>query len=105
VAKEDHKILPLEGEIDLHGSPEVAEALGVLIKDEPTKVIVDLSKVNYIDSSGLAVLLEGMRKVEAYRGRLYLVGLHENVRVIFESSRLDQAFRILPDVDAALAAV
>jgi anti-sigma B factor antagonist len=105
VAKEDHKILPLEGEIDLHGSPEVAEALAVLIKDKPKKVIVDLSKVSYIDSSGLAVLLEGMQKVEAYRGRLYLIGLQENVRVVFESSRLDQAFRILPDVDAALAAV
>jgi anti-sigma B factor antagonist len=105
VPKEDHKILPLEGEIDLHGSPEIAEALAVLIKGEPRKLIVDFSKVSYIDSSGLAVLLEGMQKVEAYRGKLYLVGLHENVRVIFESSRLDQAFRILPDVDAALAAV
>ena len=105
MAKEDHKILPLEGEIDLHGSPEVAEALAALIKDEPRKVIVDLSKVSYIDSSGLAVLFEGMQKVEAYRGRLYLIGLQENVRVVFESSRLDQAFRILPDVDAALAAI
>jgi anti-sigma B factor antagonist len=105
VAKEDYKILPLEGEIDLHGSPGMAQELGALIDQKPRKLIVDLSKVSYIDSSGLAVLIEGMQEVEAYRGKLYLVGLQEKVRVIFESTRLDQAFRILPDVDTALAAV
>jgi anti-sigma B factor antagonist len=101
---EPHKILPVEGEIDLHLSPRVARDLGALIKDEPKKLVVDLSKVSYMDSSGLAVLIEGMRHVEAYGGKLYLVGLQENVRSIFRTSRLDQAFRIFPDVAAALAA-
>jgi anti-sigma B factor antagonist len=104
VPNDDYKILPLEGEIDLHRSQEVARELGLLSDKKPGKLIVDLSRVSYIDSSGLAVLIEGMQEVEAYRGKLYLVGLQERVRVIFESSRLDQAFRILPNVEAALAA-
>jgi anti-sigma B factor antagonist len=99
-----HHILPLEGEIDLHASPRIASELRALIKDKPEKLVIDLSKVSYIDSSGLAVLIDGMQKLEAYRGKLYLVGMQETVRVIFETSRLDQVFRIQRNVAAALAA-
>jgi len=97
-----HHILPLEGEIDSHVSPRIATELRAVIKDKPEKIVIDLSKVPYIDSSGLAVLMDGMQKVEAYRGKLYLVGMQETVRVIFETSRLDQAFRIRPNIADAL---
>jgi anti-sigma B factor antagonist len=97
-------ILPLEGEIDLHVSPRIATELRALIKDKPEKLVIDLSKVSYIDSSGLAVLIDGMQKVEAYRGKLYLTGMQEVIRVIFETSRLDQVFRIRRNVADALAA-
>ena len=60
--------------------------------------------VAYIDSAGLAALIEGMQKVEAYGGQFALADLQETVRSIFEIARLDQVFRIFPDVDAALAA-
>lgn len=96
------QILALEGEIDLHASPRIATELRALIKGKPEKLVIDLSNVSYIDSSGLAVLIDGMRKVEAYRGKLYLVGLQEAVRQIFETSRLDQAFRMRRDVATAL---
>ncbi|HSP45441.1 MAG TPA: STAS domain-containing protein [Chthoniobacterales bacterium] len=98
-------VLPLEGEIDLHVSPRVAQALGVMIEKKPTRLVIDLSAVSYIDSSGLAVLIEGMQNVEAYGGKFILVGLHDNVKPIFEIARLDRVFIILPDVDAALAAI
>lgn len=99
-----HRILPLEGEIGLHVSPRIAAKLSGLINDRPEKLVIDLSKVSYIDSAGLGMLIEGMQKVEAYRGKLYLVGMQEPVRTIFETSRLDQVFRIRRDVADALAA-
>ena len=97
-------VLPLEGEIDLHVSPRVAASLSAIIQKKPERVVVDLSGVSYIDSSGLAVLIEGMQSVEAYGGKFVLAGLQENVRPIFEIARLDQVFIIFPHVDAALAA-
>ena len=100
---EPHKILALEGEIDLHLSPGVAQEVQALVKQQPKKLIIDLTKVSYMDSSGLAVLLQGMQSVESYRGKFYLIGVGEALRTVFESSRLDQVFRIYPDVDAALA--
>jgi anti-sigma B factor antagonist len=103
-APADHQVLPLEGEIDLHNSAKVAAALKGAIKEQPKKLVVDLSQVSYIDSSGLAVLLEGMQNVEFYGGKLYLIGLQESLRTIFETSRLNQAFRIFPNIESALAA-
>ena len=72
-------------------------------RTEPKTLVVDLSRVSYIDSSGLAALIEAMQNVQEYGGKFALAGLQETVRTIFEIARLDQVFQIFPDVDAALA--
>ena len=97
-------VLPLEGEIDLHVAPQLSASLATLIATKPPQVVVDLSKVTYIDSSGLAALIEAMQNVARYGGKFALSGLQESVRPIFEIARLDQVFIIFPHVDAALAA-
>ena len=97
-------VLPLEGEIDLHVSPGISASMKTMLAEKPPQFVVDLSRVSYIDSSGLAVLIEGMQNVNSYGGKFALAGLQEGVRPIFEIARLDQVFRIFPDVDAALAA-
>src|SRR6266699_3580910 len=95
-------VLPLKGEIDLHVSPSVTASLNQKIDKKPERLVVDLSGVTYIDSAGLAALIQAMQKVEAYGGKFLLAGLQETVRSIFEISRLDQVFQIFPDADAAL---
>jgi anti-sigma B factor antagonist len=96
-------VLPLKGEIDLHLSPTVTASLNAMIAKKPKRLVVDLSGVTYIDSAGLAALIEAMQKVEGYGGKFLLAGLQETVRSIFEISRLDQVFQIFPDVRAAVA--
>jgi anti-sigma B factor antagonist len=103
--KDRPNVLPLEGEIDLHVSPNVAESLRGMIQRKPKQVIVDLARVSYLDSSGLAVLIEGMQDVEKYGGKFALAGLRKDVLAIFEIARLDQVFRIFPNVDSARAAI
>jgi anti-sigma B factor antagonist len=97
-------VLAPEGELDLHASPLVKEQIEPLIAQQRPTVIVDLSGVSYIDSSGLAVFIEAMQRVQSYGGKFGLCGLRENVRHIFSIARLDQIFRIFPDRTAALAA-
>jgi anti-anti-sigma factor len=65
---------------------------------------VDRSRVPYIDSSGLAVLIGAMQGLEHEGGRFMLAGAQEAVRMILESARLDQYFQVFPDVATALAA-
>jgi anti-sigma B factor antagonist len=98
-------VLTLEGEIDLHVSPRISEKLKSMLAQKPKQLVVDLSRVTYVDSSSLAVLIEAMQNVEKYGGKFAIVGIQETVRSIFEIARLDQIFRIFPDLDAASAAV
>ncbi len=97
-------VLTLEGQIDLHISPQVAASLAALIVQKPARLVVDLSAVNYIDSSGLAVLINGAQSVEMYRGTFMLAGVQDDVRSILEIAGLSQFFPVFPLVDAALAA-
>ena len=97
-------VLPLQGEIDLHVSPALTESLNAMTEKKLERIVIDLTHATYIDSAGLAALILAMQKVEAYGGKFCLTGVHETMRSIFETSRLDQIFQIFPDIDAALAA-
>lgn len=75
-----------------------------MIAKKPKELVIDLTKVTYLDSSGLAVLIEGMQNVQQYGGRFRLAGVQEDVKHVFDIARLDQVFDIYPDVDSALSA-
>ena len=90
------EVVSLEGEIDLHQSPQVLERLNPLISRKLPRIYLDLSKVSYIDSSGLAAFVDVMQRINAYGGEFALVALRDSVRNIFEISRLDKVFRIYP---------
>jgi anti-sigma B factor antagonist len=95
------RVFPLEGEIDLHVSPGIAMSLRQMIAAQPAQLLIDLSRVSYVDSSGLAVFIEAMQGVGKYGGKFGLIGMQQTVRSIFEIARLDQVFRIFPDLEAA----
>lgn len=96
-------VLPLEGEIDLHVLPRLERALASMIKKRPPSLIIDLSGVRFIDSSGLAALIRAMQDVQNYGGKLTLSGINASVRPIFEMARLDRFF-VIDQRDSELVA-
>jgi anti-sigma B factor antagonist len=96
-------IVALEGEIDLHRSPEVKETLEPLIAKRVPRILLDFSKVTYIDSSGLAAMIETLQRIQSYGGKFAMFGLRDSVRSVFHIARLDQIFSLFPDEAAALA--
>src|SRR6266571_4301751 len=96
-------ILTLDGEIDFHLSPEVAASLRAIVANKPKCVVVDLSKVTYLDSSGLAVLIDGMQNTQDYGGEFSLAAMQEDLRPVFEIACLDQVFKFFPDIERAYA--
>ena len=98
-------VLRLDGEIDLYVSPEIAAVIKGMTALRPPRLVVDLSAVTYIDSSGLSVLINGVNDVEEYGGRLMLSGVQEHVRTIIDAAGLSGFFVSFAHVDAALAAV
>lgn len=98
-------ILAPEGEIDLHASPKLRTELQALIAAKTPALAADFTGVKYIDSSGLATLVEYVRDTKAFGGRLALFGLQPKVKMVFELVRLNELFTITDTRDAALAAL
>ncbi len=94
-------IAPL-GDIDLSKSTELRNAIRPLIETKPNKIIVDLSDVPYMDSSGVATLIEGLQLANQADILFVLCELSDGVQSIIELSRLDQIFTILDSRDEAL---
>ena len=103
ITQTQNGILALEGEVDLHRSPQIRETLAPLVARKVARLLIDMTKVSYIDSSGLALLIETLQRVQSYGGKFALFGLRENVRTIFHIACLDQIFLIFPDEAAASA--
>jgi anti-sigma B factor antagonist len=97
-------ILQIEGEIDLHGSPALRAALHKFVAANTPTLLADFSAVRYIDSSGLATLIEYVRDSKPFGGKFALFGLQPKVKMVFELVRLNELFTIVDSKDAALAA-
>ena len=104
VTHPEHNIISLQGEIDLHESPNVRESLRPLIEKKLPRVYVDMTEVTYIDSSGLAVLIDAMQRIANYGGKFGLIAIRPAVRTVLEIARLDQVFRVYPDRPSAVSA-
>ena len=97
-------VLRPKGEIDLSCAPDFRQYIADAVNTRPQRLIVDLTDVPYMDSSGVATLVEGMQLSQRAGARLVLAGMQQRVLSIFEIARLDSVFTITDDLDAALGA-
>jgi anti-sigma B factor antagonist len=96
-------VIALEGDIDLENAGEVRKALLANLKQKKD-LLIDMSGVDYIDSSGIASLVEGLQVARKQKNELSLVSVSQRARRVLELARLDKVFTIHADVAAALAA-
>ena len=90
------------GDIDMSRSPEFRSSLRAVNDGKPKRLVVNLEQVGYMDSSGLATLVECMRTAKGNSTEMILCGMNDRVRAIFEIARLDQFFHIentIADID------
>jgi anti-anti-sigma factor len=83
----------LEGEVDLEAAPMLRDRLLELADRGAVAVIVDLSKVSFLDSSGLSVLIETAQRIEQHGGALYLEGARGAVRQVLEITALLERYK------------
>jgi anti-sigma B factor antagonist len=98
-------IASLRGEIDLHNSSELRDALMTLLSSAlPAKLVLNLGQVPYMDSSGIAVLVEMLGRMRRSGGKVFLTNLQSRVKSIIEIARLNTLFNVTADEQTALAA-
>lgn len=98
----DYTLVRLRGEVDLSWSQQVRRAILTAIVAN-VRVGVELSQVSYIDSSGIAALVEGLQNAKSTGKQFGLVAVSTAVMAVLELARLDRVFTIFPDLDAARA--
>jgi len=95
----------LSGEIDLHASPDLRAQLRTCVQGKTRVLLLDFTEVTYIDSSGLATLIEYVRECSTFGGKMALFGLQKKVRTIFDLVRLNELFLISNTAEEAALAV
>jgi anti-sigma B factor antagonist len=95
-------IIDCSGEVDLYSSTRLREALLAQIQSGVASVLVNMSDVGYIDSSGIATLVEGLQLTRQTKTRFGLFGLRRNARSVLELARLHKVFNLFSDEAEAL---
>ena len=100
----DATIFDVTGDVDMSNSPELRKALlDEIRKAKVSKVILNLTGVKYIDSSGVASLVEGLKASRDMNSRFVLFGLSASAREVLQLSRLLKVFEVRDNEEQALA--
>lgn len=97
-------VLAVRGEIDVYTAPRFRERLVEMVKEGHRRVVVDLDQVDFLDSTGLGVLVGGLKRLRTNDGDLVVVCNQPRILKVFEITGLDKVFGMHPSVDAAVEA-
>ena len=103
-SKDGIQVVDVGGEIDIYTAPRLRDLLLDLVSKNNYQLIVNLEKVEFLDSTGLGVLVGGLKRVRAHDGSLDLVCTQERILKIFKITGLTKVFGIHQTVDQAIAA-
>ena len=98
----DRTIVEVGGEIDVYTAPRLREQLVDLVADGKYHLVVDMERVDFLDSTGLGVLVGGLKRLRSHDGDLALVCTQHRILKVFEITGLTKVFSIHDSVDAAV---
>jgi anti-sigma B factor antagonist len=99
----DLSLIGLSGEVDVYSAPMLRETIKDLVDEGKYKIVVDLEKVAFLDSTGLGVLVGGLKRVKHHDGELGIICDQEKILRIFRITGLDKVFPIYRSREELLA--
>jgi len=100
----DRTVVEVGGEIDVYTAPQLRSALNDAVADGARHLVVDMTGTEFLDSTGLGVLVGGLKRVRTMDGDLELVCSSEKILKVFRITGLTKVFTIHPTIDEALGA-
>ncbi len=97
----DVAVLKLQGRLEASSAKDIKEKVDLLSKENRVKLVIDMGGIDFIDSSGLGALVSSLRSVNKLGGDIKIAALQDQVRAIFELTRLHRIFGIFDDSNAA----
>ncbi len=96
-----YTVLAVKGEVDVYSAPRLREKLVELVSQGHRHIVVDLQSVDFLDSTGLGVLVGGLKRLRSHEGDLTLVCTQARILKVFEITGLTTVFRITDTVEKA----
>ena len=96
-------IISFEGSLDTNTSKEAGDQLDRLVEEGELKLLIDLTNLEYVSSSGLRILLATSKKIKVLKGEMRICGLNETVNEVFEISGFTMIFKVLKTIEEAKA--
>jgi anti-sigma B factor antagonist len=100
---DSHAVVDVTGEIDVYTAPKLREKLIDLVSEGSYNVVVNLEGVEFLDSTGLGVLVGALKRVKAHDGSLSLVCTQDKILKIFKITGLTKVFPIYEAVEEAVS--
>ena len=98
-------VIELEGEVDVYTAPQLKQQIISLLESGARELVVDLSKVDYLDSTALGVLIGGLKRIREMDGNMALVCPSPRIRRVFEITGLDKIFDMFNSESEAQAGI
>ncbi len=98
-------VLVVSGELDVYTAPRLRECLVELVSEGTLRIVVDLNGVELLDSTGIGVLVGGLKRIRTHEGELALVCAQQQLLKLFEITRVNTIFSVFHTVEAATAAM
>jgi anti-sigma B factor antagonist len=95
-------VVALEGTLNASSADQVKGIFVTVAEQGMRQVVIDLTKVPFVDSSGLAALVSGLKTLNSHNGNLKVAGLQSQADLLFKLTMFDKVFQIYPDVESAL---
>jgi len=95
-------VVSLRGEIDVYTAPRLRQALIDLVEGGAKDIVVDMDRVDFLDSTGLGVLVGGLKRVKSNEGEMKLVVTQDRIMKIFDITGLAKVFPVFGSLEEAL---
>ena len=95
-------VLTPTGRLDVAGAPALKDAINEVAKNGPTRLVIDMEGVSFVDSTGLGSVIAALKQVRTNQGELRLAAPNQQVRVVLELTTLDRVFPYYATVEEAL---
>jgi anti-sigma B factor antagonist len=96
-------VLDVAGEIDIYTTPQFKEAVSAVIDEGVPAIVINMKKVNYMDSSGFGTLLSATKRLRPMNGSLYLANCNDAINRMLQITRLNTIFGVYTTEQEALA--
>jgi anti-sigma B factor antagonist len=90
------------GRLDVAGAPALKEAISEVVKNGPSRIVIDMQGVSFVDSTGLGSVISALKQIRGSQGELRLAAPNQQARVVLELTTLDQVFPYYATVEEAL---